>query len=253
MEHSLASPETAKSEFSLRIKVHKPVNQTVRKSLLICGILSSLLYLAMNVLGAMFYEGYSSVSQTVSELSAIGAPTRPLWVPLGMVYTLLVTAFGWGIWQSAVGNRPLRVVGGLLFVYGVIGLFWPFAAMHQREALAAGQGTLTDTLHIVFAAVTVLLMMLAIGFGAAAFGKRFRLYSIATLLLLSFFGALTGMDGPKIAANLPTPWIGVWERINIGIFLLWVVVLAIVLLRAEKGTNSITGLTPALLIMPDRA
>jgi hypothetical protein len=96
-------------------------------------------------------------------------------------------------------------------------------------------------MHIVFAAVTVLLMMLAIGFGAAAFGKQFRLYSIATLLILSFFGVLTGMDGPKIAANLPTPWIGVWERINIGIFLLWVVVLAIVLLRAEKKSNSINS------------
>jgi hypothetical protein len=239
MEHSLASPETAGSGLSLRTKIHKPVNQKVRRSLLICGILSSLLYVAMNILGAVLYEGYSSVSQTVSELSAIGAPTRALWVPLGMVYTLLVTAFGWGIWQSAVGNRPLRVTGALMVAYGVLGLFWPFAAMHQREALAAGEGTLTDTMHIVFAVVTVLLMMLAIGFGAAAFGKRFRLYSIATLLLLSFFGALTGMDGPKIAANLPTPWIGVWERINIGVFMLWVVVLAIVLLRAEKGANSI--------------
>ena len=33
--------------------------------------------------------------------------------------------------------------------------------------------------------------------------------------------------GGRIAANLPTPWIGVWERINLGVFLLWVVVLAL--------------------------
>jgi hypothetical protein len=39
------------------------------------------------------------------------------------------------------------------------------------------------------------------------------------------------LDGPRIAANLPTPWVGLWERINIGVFLLWVVVLAIALLR----------------------
>ena len=54
-----------------------------RKSLLVCGVLSSLLYVAMTVLVAMQWEGYSSASQTISELSAIGAPTRSLWVGAG--------------------------------------------------------------------------------------------------------------------------------------------------------------------------
>ncbi len=103
--------------------------------------------------------------------------------------------------------------------------------MHQRAVLAAGGGTPTDTMHIIWAIVTVLLMLLAIGFGAAALGKRFRLYSIATIVILFVFGGLTGLDGPRIGANLPTPLVGVWERINIGAFLLWVVVLANTLLR----------------------
>jgi hypothetical protein len=47
---------------------------------LIGGIVSSLLYVAMNVFVAMQWEGYSSASQTISELSAIDAPTRSLWV-----------------------------------------------------------------------------------------------------------------------------------------------------------------------------
>jgi hypothetical protein len=61
----------------------------IRKILLVCGILSSLLYVAMNVLVAMEWEGYSSVSQTISELSAIGAPTRSLWVLPAAFYTFL--------------------------------------------------------------------------------------------------------------------------------------------------------------------
>jgi hypothetical protein len=85
-----------------------------RKILLVCGIVSSLLYVAMNVFVPMRWEGYSSASQTVSELSAIGASTRPLWVPLGIAYTLLVAVFGCGVWASARQNRPLRVAGGLL-------------------------------------------------------------------------------------------------------------------------------------------
>jgi len=216
--------------------IHMPVEVTnvhdrarlARRVLLVCGILSSLLYVAMNVFVPMQWEGYSSASQTVSELSAIGAPTRPLWVPLVTVYTLLAAAFGWGVWISAGRNRPLRVVGGVLVVYGVLGVFWP--PMHLRGA----EPTLTDTMHIVFTMLTVPLMMLAIGFGAAAFGKRFRLYSIATIVILVTFGALTGPDAPRIAANLPTPWVGVWERISISAFLVWVVVLAIALLRGYR-------------------
>jgi hypothetical protein len=103
--------------------------------------------------------------------------------------------------------------------------------MHQREVLAAGGATLSDTLHIVWSFVAVFFMMTAIGFGAAAYGMRFRLYSIATMVILVALGALTGMDKPRIEANLPTPWVGVWERISIGCFLLWVVVLAVTLLR----------------------
>jgi len=95
-----------------------------------------------------------------TQLSAIGAPTRPLWVPLGIAYTLLVTAFGWGVWAWARRKRPLRVVGGLMIASGVIGLAWP--PMHQRAVLAAGGGTLTDTMHLVWSAVTVLLFMLEI-------------------------------------------------------------------------------------------
>jgi len=198
-----------------------------RKVLLICGIVSSLLYVAMNVLGAMQWEGYSSTSQTVSDLFVIGAPSRPLWVLLGILYQVLATLFGWGVWASAGRNRALRAVAGLLLAYGVIGFAAPFFPMHLRGT----ELTLTDTMHKALAMVTVFFMLIAIGFGATAFGKRFRVYSIATLLILLVFGALAGLDAPRIEANLPTPWVGVTERVNIGVFLLWVGVLATALLR----------------------
>jgi hypothetical protein len=210
----------------------------LRRILLFCGVLSSLLYVAMNIFVAMQDPGYSLVSQTVSELSAIGAPTRAAWVSWSFVYTFLVVAFGCGIWLSAGGNRTIRVLGGLIFAYGALGFGWPFAPMHTREVLAAGGGTLSDTMHIVFTIVTVVLMMSAMVFGTVIFGKWFRLYSIFTIIFLLVFGTLSGMDAANMEANLPTPWIGVWERINIGVFLLWVVVSAIALLKREScNTN----------------
>lgn len=68
----------------------------MRKALLICGILSSLWYVAINIFVPMLYDGYSSVTLTVSELSAIGAPTRIIWELLVLLYPLLFVAFGWG-------------------------------------------------------------------------------------------------------------------------------------------------------------
>jgi Protein of unknown function (DUF998) len=214
----------------------------LRKGLLVCGMIASLLYIVM--MQAIRYDGYNPVSQIVSELSAIGAPTRTLWFWLAWVYTALVMAFGWGVWKSAGGNRPLRVVGSLILASSLLGFVWPFTPMHEREVLAAGGGTLSDTLHIVLAFVTVPLFLLTVGFGAAAFGRRFRLYSIATLVIAFVFGVLTGLDGPRVSANLPTPYIGLWERINIGVYMIWLVVLAGTLLRRrETGTVRAAGAT----------
>ena len=207
-----------------------------QKTLLVCGILASVLYAAMLVLVPMRWEGYSSISQTVSELSAIGAPTRSLWVTLGRVYTLFAIAFGLGVWASAGVNRRLRMAGAMLIVQSIAGNFWP--PMHLRGSAP----TLTDALHVVFAMAWLLLMLAAMAFAAAALGKRFRLYSLATLAVFIIFGTLSGMDGPRVAANLPTPWVGLWERINIGASLVWVVVLATtLLLRRTRNGEAGTG------------
>jgi len=207
-----------------------------RKHLLYCGIAASLFYIAMNIFFPFLDKRYNWITQTVSELSAVDAPTRPLWFPLGIVYTLLIAAFGWGVFRSAVGNRYLCIVGILLIINGLIGLTW--SPMHQREVLAAGGGTFTDIWHLVMASVTVLLMFLSIGFGAAAFGKGFRFYSIITILVFIVFGVLTFVEAPNVDKNLPTPYIGLWERINIAAFMAWLLVFSINLLRLEKNSSN---------------
>ena len=199
----------------------------MQKALLICGILSTFWYVGINIYVPMQYEGYSLSSLTVSELSAIGAPTRLLWVMLVLLYPMLFSAFGWGVLKSAQHNRPLRFVGGLIIAYCAFNLYWP--PMHMRGF----EPTLTDSLHIIWACITVLFMMTMMGFGAAAFGRQFRFYTILSIVSHIAFGILTSMEAPNIPTNGPTPWIGVWERINIAVFMLWVIVLAFILLRKE--------------------
>jgi hypothetical protein len=212
----------------------------VLKVLLVCGILSSLLYAGTDILAAMRWEGYSYTSQTISELMAIGAPTRPLLVALLSVYNPLVIAFGIGVWGSAGRKSGLRVTGILMVAYGAVGFVGLlFAPMHLRGA----EGSATDTMHAIVTSVLVLLILLFIGFGAAARGKGFHLYSIATILILLVFGALAGLQGPRIAAQLPTPWLGVMERVNVYFSLLWVLMLAVVRLRAQgSASTGVSGL-----------
>ena len=202
-----------------------------RKALLLCGIAGSLIYVAADVLGALTWEGYSYVSQSISELSGIGAPSRPLVVPFFLAYAVLSIAFGLGVWRSASGKRSLRVLGGLLVGYGIVCLTGPFTPMHLRGA----ERTLTDRLHILSTIVDVLFILFMVRFAAAAFGQRFRRYSFATIVVVFGFGLLGGFYGPRLEAGLPTPGLGVIERISVFAFLLWTSVLAIHLLRVREA------------------
>jgi Protein of unknown function (DUF998) len=209
---------------------------SLNKVLLTGGILSSLFYVAINVFVPMQYEGYNSASQTVSELSAIGAPTRSLWILLVSVYSVLTLAFGWGVVRVSAQNRYLHWVGLLIIAYTIFGLFWP--PMHQRETLAAGGGSLTDTLHIAWTIVTIPLWLLIMGLAARLFGRWFLIYTVATVVIQLSFGVLTGLQSADMEANLPTPWMGIWERISIAAYMVWVIVFAIILLQQEKAPES---------------
>jgi hypothetical protein len=122
-----------------------------------------------------------------------------------------------------LGYATFGVAGGLVF------------PMRPREALAAGEGTLRNTMHIPATAVMSLFIVLAMGFGATLLGKRFRYYSYGTIAILLVFGALASLQAGQMAANELTPWAGIEERINIYATMLWVAVLAIGLLRAQKA------------------
>jgi Protein of unknown function (DUF998) len=215
------------SDTMLRLAMTR--RSTLRKILLACGVLSSLFYAGMDVLAGTRWQHYSWISQEFSRLSAVGAPSRPVILALSPVYTSLVVAFGLGVWWSAGRKRALRVVGGSLVVYGLVSLVWPqfFPEDHSMSVSA-----LTNTMHIVLTVVTLLSWMFILGFAATAFGRRFRLYSIGTLLAVLVFGALTGPQAAAMVAGQPTPWLGLTERLNIYSFMLWAVVLAIVLLRS---------------------
>jgi hypothetical protein len=209
----------------------------VRKILLGCGVVSSVLYIAVDVLGSLRYPGYSYADQEFSELTAQGSPVRSLMIALNEIpYTVLVAAFAGGLWTSAEPKRAGRITGAMLIGYAlsgmVTGVFFP---MKTREALAAGEGTLRNAMHPPGTIVMSLFIVLAMSYGARLLGRRFLYYSYGTIAILIVFGVLTSLQVGRMEANEPTPWMGVEERINIYATMLWVAALAIGLLRAQEA------------------
>jgi hypothetical protein len=205
----------------------------ILKVLLLCGILSSLLYVGMDILCSTLWAGYSYTSQAISELSAIGAPTRSLWIVMTFIYAPLLIAFGIGVWASAGGRRSVRITGILLSIWGALGFVWLLFPMHLRGSI----GSATDTMHLVMSAITVLLITTFIAIGSGAGKRWFRIYSILTILVMLTFGAYVGTLASRVQAQLPTPGLGIIERVSVFSPMLWVVVLAIILMHENQAAS----------------
>jgi hypothetical protein len=203
----------------------------LRKLLLVCGVLASLLYVGIDVLSAIFYPEYHSFSAVaISELMATGAPTERLVDPLFVLYDLLMIAFGVGLWMSSSEKRA-HVTSVLLVTYATLGLLGPtYFEMNMRGAGAMNQ----DLAHIAMTAVLVLIIFAIVSVGASILSRAFRLYSYATLSVMLVFGVLTSIASRGLSTGQPTPWLGITERIDIGAFLLWVALMSIALLRAPR-------------------
>ena len=222
---------------TLRTGTASPARAVVLKALLICGAISSVLYVASDILASMSYPGYVYADQMFSELLALGSPVRQYMIPAMNVYNLLVIAFGVGVWLVAGSQRSLRVTGALVTIYGVLSAVGPYVPMHVR-----GTGTsLTDLLHVVCTVGLLLSMMGFVGVGALTNGKGFRNYSIATLLAIVVGGVIAGTQGVRMSAGLTTPGFGLVERVNIYAMMLWVAVFAVTLLRGNRPVLSAEG------------
>lgn len=90
--------------------------------------------------------------------------------------------------------------------------FWPLTLGNDASV----------PMHIVATNIDLVLMLAAMGFAAAAFHGRFRVYTLATIVTT----VATGVVAFASVSAGPSLWLGIGERTSIWAFLLWVVVLA---------------------------
>jgi len=193
------------------------------------GCAAPLLYLATVVAGGWFTPGYGHLHQPVSALFEAGAP-HALPVSLAFVaYNLLLVAFGAGL---ALRERPwpLRLAAAMILVNGLAGLAIELTPMDPIGAPA----TVAGAAHLVLAGLLVLTCMAAMA--AAAFGwwrqsrRAAVLVSVLLLAVMLVAGALAAM-----AAAAGWPLLGLYQRLTIAAYLVWVFGLALNLLRVPAG------------------
>jgi hypothetical protein len=155
---------------------------------------------------------------------------------LGTIYNILLILFATAVASSAP-VRSRRITGVSLAGIGVAGVASAFFPIHMR-----GQAwTINETMHVTLTVVTVVLIVVAMSSSATAAGRRFFAYSIISMAVMLLFGALTGSAGAAMAEDLPTPWIGIAERISIFTFLAWIATFAAVLMRTAPSQPSVAA------------
>jgi len=206
-----------------------------RKVLLACGVASPLLYALTDLVGGLNFPGYSFSSYTISELMAIGAPSEPIVDPLFLISGVFALIFGFAVlYESRSHGHAMRITAWLLILSAAFGFTGPtLFEMHPRAVTTMR----AETPHIVLSSILGLIMLLVTVAGSFSLGRRFRYYSIVTLLLMLTFGALMVPYAQLAASGQNTPGWGIVERLMIYSWMLWSIVFAIALIRSMPSNT----------------
>jgi hypothetical membrane protein len=196
--------------------------------LAVCGILAPLLYVFTVVLGGILTPHYSHVSNAISELIKAGAPYKTLLDPLFDLYNILIVLFAVGLYHVRNALRSYRAGAILLAATGVAGLLMTLFFPQDPRGTPL---TFAGQMHIALAGVEsaftiVLVFLMGVAFRRDEHWSRFSTYSLVTGALIIITGVATA-----IATAQGSEILGLLERCTIGLFLLWVFVVAVQLYR----------------------
>lgn len=199
----------------------------------LAGALSALVYVAHVVLGGILWEGYSHLTQTISELTADGAPSAGLLRVFTTTYGILALVFALCL---VIVLRKFRakhaaVVGAALL------LIMEFASLVGYGLFPLRGGTEMDPEnlgHLIVTGIVVLCTIssvLLIGLGLVK-TPGFKALGVFSIVCAGVIVVSGGMTPVAIAKELPIG--GLIERINIFTLQTWIFVLSLVLLRRRS-------------------
>ncbi len=192
-----------------------------RPQLAWAGMLAPLVLSFTLIAFAVLRPDYNQATQAISELGMPGAPFAPLWnsVGFGLVGALIV-GFAWNLERGLGPERGARLVAALV---AVSGLGW--LGLGLAPAAPAFQPSTQTTVHFLMVAVNFLpFLMVAFVFGALWRAHFFwRPWALLTLILGTV--ALASFFIPR---TVPP---GISQRVGIGAYFLWVLLMGFALRR----------------------
>lgn len=200
----------------------------------LAGLLAPICYTAAVVAGGVLTPGYSHVRDPISSLTQTGAPRIPVVAALFTAYNWLLLIFASGLWwDMGRGGRRLAVSGALaLIAVGLSGvlMYWFTQDPIGTPATVRGIG------HFVLAGVEALgtiigVLLCGLGFRSVPGLSGLRTYSIVSAAIIFVSG---GVGTATLTFN---PYFGIFERVTIFTFMIWVFLLSLRLTSpASAGT-----------------
>jgi Protein of unknown function (DUF998) len=210
----------------------------MKKLIMLCGVSAAILYVGTVILGGLLRPGYSHLFEAISELVADGAPNRSLLSSLFLVYNIVLSVFGIGLFLKVRDQSRGRISGSvgslaLTLLVGVAGILMELVFPQDPGGLPT---TFAGTMHIVMASVASLgtmiaVLMLGLWFRNMAELKGYSTYSLISVAIIFISGGLTA----AAMAN-SYPLFGLLERITIGTFIVWMFVIGLKMFQLEGET-----------------
>jgi len=205
----------------------------LRKTLVSCGIAASVMYIVTAIVGAALRPNdYSHIINAISELISNGAPNKAVLDVVFNIYNALLLAFAIGAY-SVTKNMPrlTQISMGILIGIQVLSFSWGFFPMDPLGAEVTFAGTMHNVLGGVVALATII-MPLLMGLGVRRLDdfSRYASYSFISSAII-FVSGLTGV----ILAGQGVQLFGLFERITIGSYEVWIFVTALNLLKVKAN------------------
>jgi hypothetical membrane protein len=203
--------------------------RTVDRTFLGLGLLIPLWLFAGVALTALGYPGYSHLDQAMSQLGAVGAPTRgySAWVnnvPLGVLFVL----FAVGVARRFAGSRLALCSAALILLHGLASFATGLFSCDQ--GCAPAQPSVSQQVHNLAGLTMFLSLTLASALWAFLGGRLLsspgfgRFSGLCVILAV----VTVGMMGKAFADG---HGFGLYQRLNYAVSVIWIAGLAWMALR----------------------
>jgi len=195
--------------------------------LAICGIIGPILYTIVVFTLGVLRPGYCHRAQFLSELGEAGAPNAIIMNTAGfLLLGILLIAFAFGLHRGINEGKGSKIGPALIAWEGGGYVAVAFFPCDPGCVPVSFSGMMHAWISWIFLGAGEILapFFIAKRFKNDSRWKKYRLYTLATGVVLVVFGVM-------FAFNMIKGWTGAIQRIEAGMSLLWVEIMAIKLLR----------------------